>query len=91
MANEITKVVDATNRYINIGDTVAFIEQRGQQSPDLLVATVIGFTPKKIRLSYRRTGWRGDKSESITKYPYQCTRIDYSPEDLVLAIKSTGE
>lgn len=88
MAKEITSMVDATNRLVKIDDTVAFMESRGRNGVDIKVAKVIGFTPKKIRLSYGRHTWyKDEKTENITKYPHQCTRIDYSSEDLVLALK----
>jgi hypothetical protein len=89
---EITSMIDATNRLVEIGDTVAFMEARGQSGQEILVAKVIGFTPKKIRLAYKRHHWwKDEQAESITKYPHQCTRIDYKPADLVLALKYSGE
>jgi hypothetical protein len=85
---EITSGIDAANRLVEIGDTVAFMEARGQSGQDILVAKVVGFSPKKIRLAYKRHAWwRDDQSETVTKYPHQCIRIDYKPADLVLALK----
>lgn len=88
---EITSGIDAANRLVEIGDTVAFMESRGQTGQDILVAKVVGFSPKKIRLAYKRHSWRDAPSESITKYPHQCVRIDYKPADLVLALKHSEE
>lgn len=89
---EILKGIDAANRLVEVGDTVAFMEARGQNGQDILVAKVVGFTPKKIRLAYKRNKWwRDDQAETITKYPHQCVRIDYKPADLVLALKNSDE
>lgn len=91
MAKEITSAVDASNRLIEIGDTVAFMEARGN-GQELLVAKVLGFSPKKIRLAYKRYSWyNDDKQSTITKYPHQCVRIDYKPADLVLALKNSED
>ena len=85
---EITSMIDATNRLVEVGDTVAFMEAKGNNGQEIRVAKVLGFTPKKIRLAYKRHIWWNDhQSENITKYPHQCTRIDYKPADLALALK----
>jgi hypothetical protein len=80
MATKIENCVDATNRLVEVGDRVAAIFQRGDSAPDLNVCEVVGFTEKKIRINYH--------GQTITKFPHQCVRVDYTkPADLVLILK----
>lgn len=63
---------DCIGNELKIGDKIVAADMR---YADLLIGEIVGFTPKKARISYVRSSWQDERTETQLKESYQICRI----------------
>ena len=70
-------MVDFFGNILQIGDTVAFRVTQKNAGSSLTAGVVVGFTPKKVRLSFVR--YKGSSETEAAIDPHNCVKSVWGP------------